>query len=389
MIAGASMRTVALLGSTGSVGASALQVLDELRETHRPVALVARRDADRIVEQALKHRPRVVGLEDAGAAKRAEARLRAEGIRVVAGTDAAVTILRDERPDVVVAAITGSAGLASSLEAARSGGVLALANKEALVMAGNLLLRAARASGTSIVPVDSEHSAIFQCLHGDAPRQVRRLFLTASGGPLVDTPRASFPEITPAQALNHPTWRMGPKITIDSATLMNKALEIVEARWLFDVAADAIEVVIHRQSIVHSMVEFVDGSILAQLGVPSMTVPIRYALAWPGRATTSSRYFDIERFSKLTFELPDRDRFPALSLGESAARLGGLAGTVLNAANEVAVAAFLAERATFDKITTTVARVLGEFEQVDDPNLEQILAADRWARAEAERCLST
>ncbi len=388
MIPRFTMRTVALLGSTGSVGTSALEVLDELHDSHRPVALVARGDARGIIEQARKYRPLVVGLFDRQAASAVEDALRGESIRVISGEDAAVDALRETRPQIVLAAITGAAGLASSLEAVRMGALLALANKEALVMAGHLLTRFARESGAKIVPVDSEHSAIFQALNGAAPTDVRRLFLTASGGPLVDLAKERFAAVTAKEALNHPTWKMGPKITIDSATLMNKALEIVEARWLFDVPAESIEVVIHRQSIVHSMVEFVDGSILGQLGVPSMTVPIRYALAWPQRARTRSNYFDLKRFSNLTFESPDRDRFPALALGERAARELGIAGTVLNAANEIAVARFLEGKTAFDRIPSTVARVLDGAEQVSDPSLAQILAADRWARTEAERCLT-
>jgi 1-deoxy-D-xylulose-5-phosphate reductoisomerase len=315
-------------------------------------------------------------------------RLAELGIEVFGGPDAATEVVRATESDVVVAAITGAAGLSSALETVRRGKRLALANKEALVMAGNLVTRLAAENGAEIVPVDSEHSAIFQALHGEPARSVRRLFLTASGGPFVDLPAASFQGVSPEQALQHPTWKMGPKITIDSATMMNKALEIVEAHWLFGTPPAAIEVLVHRQSIVHSMVEFHDGSILAQLGVPSMTVPIRYAIAYPERARTQENWFDIARFAKLTFEAPDPARFPALRLGARAASEGGLSGAVLNAANEVAVARFLARDIRFDRIAETVERVLDAMQNRTEPSLEEILAADRWARKEAERCLT-
>jgi 1-deoxy-D-xylulose-5-phosphate reductoisomerase len=382
------MRTVCILGSTGSVGKSSLRVLAELAATHRVEALVARGSVDELVAQALEFRPRIVGMIDESAARAARERLRPLGIEVVSGENAAVDVVRAAACDVVVAAITGAAGLASSLETVRQGKLLALANKESLVMAGGLLTRLARQTGAAIIPVDSEHSAIFQSLAGSSCSAVRRLYLTASGGPFVDLPAERFADVKPEAALVHPTWKMGPKITIDSATMMNKALEIIEARWLFDVGADRIDVLVHRQSIVHSMVEFIDGSILAQLGVPSMTVPIRYAVAWPDRAPTNDGYFDLARFARLTFEAPDHARFPALGLGARAAREGGLAGAALNAANEVAVSRFLEGRLRFDRIAITVEQVLDQLRNVPDPSLEEILEADRSARQEAERCLT-
>ena len=387
------MRTVAILGSTGSVGQSTLEVMPELRDTHRVSLLVAHRNASLVVSQARKFRPDLVALVDPAAAAVAEEELRGEGIPVHGGEHAAVEALREVDPDVVMAAILGAAGLQSALEAVRSGALLALANKEALVMAGNTLTRAARESGAKIVPVDSEHSAIFQAIQGEGGEQtssLRRLFLTASGGPFLDLPQAEFAAISPEQALRHPTWEMGRKITIDSATMMNKALEIIEARWLFDVPSERIEVLVHRQSIVHSMVEFVDGSILAQLGLPSMTVPVRYALSYPDRAATSRSYFDLDRFSRLTFERPDRDRFPAIDLGHEVAANLGLAGTALNAANEVAVRSFLERKSSFDSIPATVRTVLDRLDnRTDDPDLEEILATDSWAREEAEKCLKS
>lgn len=379
------MRTVCILGSTGSVGQSTLEVLTELRATHRVDALVARGSAERIIEQAKAWKPRIVGMTDPGAGRIVRDALVGHGIEVISGPQAAEEAVEAIRADVVVAAITGAAGLPAALAAAAQGGILAIANKEALVMAGRRVTDLAARHGTRIVPVDSEHSAIFQSLHGESHTAVRRLFLTASGGPFVDLPAVEFAAVSVERALKHPTWQMGPKITIDSATMMNKALEIIEARWLFDVPAASIEVLVHRQSIVHSMVEFVDGSILAQLGVPSMTVPIRYALAYPRRAETREQYFDLARFAKLTFEAPDDSRFPALRLGHHAAAAGGLAGCALNAANEVAVERFLARKISFSAIPEIVERVLDRVATDNDPDLEQILATDAWARENAAR----
>ncbi|MBL8768845.1 MAG: 1-deoxy-D-xylulose-5-phosphate reductoisomerase [Planctomycetes bacterium] len=382
------MRTISLLGSTGSVGRSAIAVLDELEATHRVVSLVAHTNTELLLKQAERLRPEVVGIVDQDAGRACEPKLRALGCRVIVGQDAAVLVLRERRPDLVLAAITGAAGLPSSLETVRLGATLALANKEALVMAGSPVMELARSTRASIVPVDSEHSAVFQSIGGEPIERVRRIFLTASGGPFADLPAASFATVTPEQALQHPTWQMGRKITIDSASMMNKALEIVEAHWLFGLDADRIDVLVHRQSVVHSMVEFVDGSILAQLGVPSMTVPIRYALSYPSRSNTREGYFDLAKFAKLTFEAPDLDRFPALRLGHEVARAGGLAGAVLNASNEVAVDAFLARRTSFDRIPAVAGDVLERMTNVAHPTLDQILAADAWAREETRRCLS-
>ena len=382
------MRTVSVLGATGSVGDSTFKVLRELPDSHRVVSMVARKNDARLVELAREWRPEVVGLVDESAAARAREALSAEGIEVLSGPDVAVEAIRATAPDQVVAAITGAAGLPSSLETVQRGAALLLANKEAMVMAGNLITRHAAETRAPIVPVDSEHSAIFQSIHGEPTSAVRRLFLTASGGPFVDRPAGTFAEVRLEEALKHPTWEMGRKITIDSATLMNKALEIVEARWLFDVPADTIDVVVHRQSIVHSMVEFIDGSILAQLGAPSMTVPVRVALGYPDRVKTESSYFDLERFAALSFEAPDHERFPALRLGHQVAETLGLAGTAMNAANEVAVDAFLNGATSFEQIAETVERVLDALDDVSDPDLEQIMAADAWARQEAGRCLT-
>jgi 1-deoxy-D-xylulose-5-phosphate reductoisomerase len=382
------MRRVHVLGSTGSIGRTAEQVLEELDGSHRIVGLSAGKDATRLLAQAERWRPVAVAVVDARAAAELRPHLERLGIRLIVGPDSSAQLVATVAADLVLNGITGAQGLAASFATLRRGTSLALANKESMVMAGPLLVREASRSGASILPVDSEHSAVFQCLRNEPPERVRRILLTASGGPFRTMPLRELEGVTPAQALRHPTWNMGEKITIDSATLLNKALEVVEARWLFGVSPDRIGVVVHPQSIVHSMVEFNDGSLLAQLGVPDMAVPIRVALAFPQRAPTRHSYFDLARFRTLTFEEPDLERFPGLDLGFRAARLGGTAGAVLNAANEVAVAAFLKGALPFPRITSTVAATLDRVPHVAEPTLEQVLAADRAARTEAAACCS-
>ncbi|MBL8842336.1 MAG: 1-deoxy-D-xylulose-5-phosphate reductoisomerase [Planctomycetes bacterium] len=380
------MKRVHLLGSTGSIGQTSERVLGELSTTHRVVGLASGRGGASFLAQVARMAPEAIAIADDDGAEAAARALRDQPIRVYGGANAAAQLVEAVPAEVVLNGITGARGLAASFAAVRRGADLALANKESMVMAGPLLARAAATTGSRILPVDSEHSAIFQCLHREPLRSVRRIVLTASGGPFRTTPAAELDHVTPAQALRHPTWTMGAKITIDSATLLNKALEVVEARWLFALPADQIAAVVHPQSIVHSMVEFCDGSILAQLGVPDMAVPIRFALAYPERSVTRDSYFDLARFKVLTFEEPDLARFPGLGLGFRAARAGGTAGAVLNAANEVAVAAFLDGALPFQRIATTVAAVLDAVPHVDEPTLEQVLAADAAARAEATAC---
>ena len=380
------MKRVHLLGSTGSIGRTSERVLAELGATHRVVGLAAGRDSAGLLAQCERWRPETVAVADSAAGEKTARSLEGRGIRVLVGEDAAERMVLEVDADVVLNGIGGARGLAASFAAVRRGGVLALANKESMVMAGPLLRREADRTGARILPVDSEHSAIFQCLRGESPEGVRNLILTASGGPFRTATLAELERATPEEALRHPTWSMGAKITIDSATLMNKALEVVEARWLFAIPPDQIKVLVHPQSIIHSMVEFRDGSILAQLGLPDMAVPIRHALCHPERGETRDSYFDLTRFRALTFEEPDAARFPALELGFRAARLGGTAGAVLNAANEVAVGAFLRHELPFQRIAPTVAAALDRMELVPDPTLAQVLAADRAARTEATAC---
>ncbi|MEW6741640.1 MAG: 1-deoxy-D-xylulose-5-phosphate reductoisomerase [Planctomycetota bacterium] len=381
------MKRVALLGATGSIGASTLEVLRECRATHRLVAAAACTRVEELARIAREFLPTHLAVGSAPA--RADlARQVDPTLAIHTGPDGLIAMLRESRPDLVLSGISGAAGLPAALEAVRLGTTLAIANKEPLVMAGPLVLREAQRSGAKVIPVDSEHSAIFQALHGERRQSVRRFLLTASGGPFRGWRAPDLATVTPQQALRHPTWNMGPKITVDSATLMNKALEIVEARWLFDEPPEKIEVLIHPQSIVHSMVEFTDGSILAQMGVPTMKVPIRFALSYPERGHTTESYFDLQRFACLTFEAPDTQVFPALNLGFEAARRGGTAGAVLNAANEVAVEAFLAGEIAFNRIAATVEAVLDKMPQRTNPDLETVLEADRKAREEALQCLT-
>lgn len=386
------VRRVLILGSTGSVGAGALDVARSLPDLFRVVGLAARRSADALVRQAAACGAEAIALEDEGAAEAARALARdvAPALRVLAGPDAATDLLALLDPDVVVQATVGAAALPATLAALRQPRLVALANKECLVMAGPLLLAAARASGATLVPVDSEHSAVFQCLRAGRAEEVERILLTTSGGAFRDRPLGELARATPEEALRHPTWKMGPRITVDSATMMNKALEVAEAVALFDVPPERIRVVLHPQSIVHSMVEFRDGSVVAQMSRPDMRLPILFAMAYPDRPLWEGVRFSIADFATLTFRDPDPARYPALELGFRAARAGGTAGAVLNAADEVAVDAFLAGRIPFPEIAARVARVLDRSIAAGggdrEPGLAAILAADAGARAEVLTC---
>jgi 1-deoxy-D-xylulose-5-phosphate reductoisomerase len=380
---------VAVLGATGSIGENALDVLRRHPERYRVVALLARRNLPLLVEQAREFRPDVVAVADEGLADELRTRLdqAAVAARVIAGAAAATELATLPEVHCVVAAIVGAAGLPSTLAAAAAGKRLLIANKEALVIAGPLVLAAARRSGGVIIPVDSEHNAIFQCLPetsrlGEAPQGVRRILLTASGGPFRDWSAAALENVTPEQACAHPTWNMGRKISVDSATLMNKGLELIEAALLFGLPPERVEVVIHRQSVVHSLVEYVDGSVLAQLGSPDMRTPIAHALAWPERIGSGVQFLDLLRVARLDFEAPDIVRFPCLALALDAARAGGEMPAVLNAANEVAVGAFLAGQLNFGGIPETCAGVMNSWGTIDGAReLPAILAADERARA--------
>ncbi len=381
---------VAILGATGTIGEHTLDVIARHPERFRAVALGARRDVGKLLAQCERFRPDYAALAEPQAAADLERALRQRGLptRVLAGPGALEHIAALPEAPAVMAGIVGAAGLASTLAAARAGQRLMIANKESLVMAGPLLLAQARASGAMLLPIDSEHNAIFQCLPpglapGCEPPGVRRILLTASGGPFLDWSAEQLATATPAQACKHPKWVMGRKISVDSATLMNKGLEVIEARILFGLAADRIGVVVHRQSLVHSLVEYVDGSLLAQLGSPDMRTPIAYALGWPERIDSGVQSLDLAQVGSLQFEPPDTVRFPCLSLAREAARVGGLAPAVLNAANEVAVAAFLEGRLNFCGISQVIETVVGAGPSGTATDLDSVLAADAVARERA------
>lgn len=375
------MKKVVLLGSTGSIGTSTLKVVEDLPDQLQLVGLAAGNNVELLTEQATRHRPLAVSLQDPS--KAAELAGRLPGVRVLSGNAGLVELATLPEADIVLIAIVGTAGLAPALAAIRAGKDIAVASKEILVMAGEIVMNEARTHGVKVLAVDSEHSAIFQCLDGKPPSSVRRLILTASGGPFRKTPKSEFARITVAMALKHPSWVMGRKITIDSATLFNKGLEMIEARWLFDIEMARVDVVVHPQSIVHSLVEYVDGSMIAQLSTPDMCLPIQYALCYPDRQRSERVQTNLAKLGTLTFEEPDQDRFPALGLARRAGEVGGTLPAVFNAANEVAVDAFLAGRLSFPGITELVTRVMTQHRVVEHPSLEQILEADRAARREA------
>jgi 1-deoxy-D-xylulose-5-phosphate reductoisomerase len=379
------MKKVVLLGSTGSIGTSTIKVAEDLPEQIQLIGLAAGNNAELLLEQTRKHQPGVISISDP--AKAAELRgLLGTRVEVHSGAEGLLKLATLPAADIVLIAIVGTAGLQPALEAIRAGKDIAVASKEILVMAGEIVMSEAREHGVRVLAVDSEHSAIFQCLDGKPTQSVRKLWLTASGGPFRDKsewPKERFPEITVERALKHPSWVMGRKITIDSATLFNKGLEMIEARWLFDIEMARVGVVVHPQSIVHSMVEFVDGSLLAQLSTPDMCLPIQYALTYPARAKSERVQTDFPRIGSLTFEEPDVGRFPSIELARRAGDIGGTLPAVLNAANEVAVEAFVNRQINFPQITEWVRRAMDAHQVVAHPSLDQILEADAWARREA------
>src|SRR5437867_3250331 len=376
------MKNVVLLGSTGSIGTSTIKVAEDLPDRVRLLGLAAGNNVDLLIEQTRKHRPEAISIMEPEKAKELRA-VFGTGTEVFSGAEGLVKLATLPGADIVVVAIVGTSGLKPALAAIRAGKDIAVASKEILVMAGEIVMSEARKQGVRVLAVDSEHSAIFQCLDGKPSSSIRKLWLTASGGPFRTTPKSDFPNITVERALKHPSWVMGRKITIDSATLFNKGLEMVEARWLFEVEIGRVSVVVHPQSVVHSMVEFIDGSMLAQLSTPDMCLPIQYALTYPERAPSERVQTSLARLGSLTFEEPDGERFPALALARKAGEVGGTLPAVLNAANEVAVEAFINRRITFPQIPETVRHTMDRHKVVAHPTLNQILEADAWARREA------
>ena len=378
------MRRLAILGSTGSIGVQALDVVARFPDRFEVVALAAGRNVERLVEQARRFRPRLIAAADPAAAATLRGLVPA-GTEVCSGDDGVVAAATHPDVDFVLAAIAGGAGLRSTAAAIAAGKDVGLANKESLVLAGELMMRLAAERGGAILPVDSEHSAIHQSLLGHNQAEVRRLILTASGGPLRGVPAEELAGVAPERALKHPTWSMGDKITIDSATLMNKGLEVIEARWLFDVEPARIDILVHPESIVHSMVEYIDGSVVAQLGISDMRGPISYALGHPDRLPLDLPSLDLARLGRLSFEPPDPGRFPAYRLAYRALELGGTAPAVLSGADEAAVAAFLGKRCAFTDIARLCAEVLEAHTVERLGSVEQALAASEWGRREAER----
>ncbi|MGD0959823.1 MAG: 1-deoxy-D-xylulose-5-phosphate reductoisomerase [Methylomonas sp.] len=390
------MKGICILGATGSIGVSTLDVVGRHPHLYKVVALTANGNIDLLYEQCMAHRPEYAVVVSAGKAEEFKQRIAASpiaDIRVLSGAEGLRQVAVLENVDAVMAAIVGAAGLMPTLAAAEAGKTIMLANKEALVMSGQIFLQAVKKSGAVLLPIDSEHNAIFQCMPagystGHTAKQVRRILLTASGGPFRKTPLADFPAITPAQAVAHPKWDMGRKISVDSATMMNKGLELIEACLLFNMPPEDIQVVIHPQSIIHSMVDYVDGSVLAQMGNPDMRTPIAYALAWPERFESGVTPLNLFEVAHMEFEQPDLQRFPCLKLAYQAIKAGGIMPTVLNAANEVAVQAFLDEQIRFVDISEIISACMAEFLPDSADSLESILKADHQARESSHNIMA-
>ncbi|ATH77629.1 1-deoxy-D-xylulose-5-phosphate reductoisomerase [Halomonas sp. C22] len=385
------VQQVTVLGATGSIGTSTLDVIARHPDRYRVYALTAHTSKEALLAQCREHRPRFAVLDDANDAEWLQQALAPTGIdtKVLSGPEALCDVASEPEVDTVMAAIVGAAGLLPALAAAEAGKRVLLANKEALVMSGALFMEAVERSGAILLPIDSEHNAIYQCLPSEhrgglAKHGVRQLLLTASGGPFRGWAAADIAKVTPEQACAHPNWSMGRKISVDSATLMNKGLELIEACWLFDAAPEQVQVVVHPQSVIHSMAAYDDGSVIAQLGNPDMRTPIAYGLAWPERIDAGVEALDLFQVARLDFEAPDEALFPCLRLAREAIQKGGAAPAILNAANEVAVDAFLTETIGFSEIAEVVAAVMAQPYQGDAASLEQVLNADRWAREQAE-----
>lgn len=376
------MKQIAVLGSTGSVGLNALRIVRTHPDQFQVTALAVRKSAEELYKQALEFKPSLVCLYESEKVEWLTTKLKPYGIRVTTGDEGLVAVSTLRGLDVVLFAVVGAVGLKPILAAVRAGKSVAVANKEPLVMAGGLLMKEAKRCKANVFPVDSEHSALWQCLEGHSSESVKKLILTSSGGPFRKR-TGDFKNITPREALKHPCWKMGPKITIDSATMMNKGLEVIEAVNLFGMPSEKIDVLIHPESIIHSMVEFVDGSHLAHLGVTDMRLPIQYALSYPDRLVNHLPTLDLARVSRLHFEKANTRRFPCLELGYSASRSGGTMPAVLNAANEIAVASFLGHEIGFTDIPRVIEKTMDKHRTIQSPGLEAVLDADQWARERA------
>lgn len=376
-------RRIAILGSTGSIGTQALDVIREQHAFFTVEILTAHSNATLLIQQAKEFKPNAVVIGDESKFQEVKDALWNDDIKVFAGREALCQIVESTEVDIVLTAMVGAAGLEPTVRAIRSGKMIALANKETLVVAGEMVTKLAREHAVNIYPVDSEHSAIFQCLVGEWDNPIEKIILTASGGPFRGWSREALSAVTKAQALKHPNWSMGAKITIDSSTLMNKGLEVIEAKWLFHLQPEQVEVIVHSQSIIHSMVQFQDGSIKAQMGLPDMKLPIQYALGYPKRLPAAFPRFDFTQYPALTFEAPDKETFRCLQLAYDAMRIGGTAPCVMNAANEIAVQAFLEDRIGFLEIPTLIEGMMESMEIIQQPTLEDFIEIDRATRAKA------
>ncbi len=380
-------KNIAILGSTGSIGTQTLDVISEYPDRLYPSLLTANRNVDLLIEQALKFKPRRVVIAQSDCYSKLHDALAGEPIEVMCGQQAIADAAAADDVDIVVTAMVGYSGLAPTISAIKAGKTIALANKETLVVAGELITRLVKQYGSRLVPVDSEHSAIFQCLVGEDPESVDKLILTASGGPFRTRPKEELYGVTRADALNHPNWSMGAKVTIDSASMMNKGFEMIEARWLFGIPSERIEIVVHPQSIVHSMVAYSDGSVKAQLGLPDMRLPIRYALNYPERLPSACRKMSVADYANLTFEAPDREKFPLLDMAFDAIHRGGNVPCALNAANEIAVAAFLADRIGFMQMPEVVAEAVARNRFIASPTYDDYVATNAEIRKIAEELI--
>ncbi len=377
-------KKIAILGSTGSIGVSALKVVQKLKPSLPIVGLTAYRNAKELAKQIKTFKPKMAAILDWKFFPDLKALTKGSSTQILAGEEGVAAVAAESGADLVLSAIVGAAGLKPTLAAIEKGKDIALANKEPMVMAGEVVTKAAKKSGSKILPVDSEHCAIFQCLAGNpSPKEIHKILLTASGGPFRSLDKKHFSRIKLKDALNHPTWRMGPKITIDSATLMNKGLEVIEAHYLFNAPFGKIDIVVHPESIIHSMVEYIDGSIMAQLGTTDMRIPIQYAFTYPHRVESPVKRLDLAQIGRLRFEKPDRQKFPCVDLAYEAGEKGGTYPAVLNAANEVAVNRFLNEKIPFTGIPKIISHTLRKYRPLTNGNLDGILKADRWAREEA------
>ncbi len=373
-------KRITILGSTGSIGKNALKVIDSLGSDYDLVAISAHKNVKLLAEQIHKYKPAYAAIADPSCYEELKKVVSGSATKILCGPDSLVELAGLSEVDTVITAVVGAAGLAAVLEGAKTGKLLAIANKEPLVIAGELLMKTARSNGARIMPIDSEHSAIFQAMQAGNADEVQKIILTSSGGPFRNATAAEIQSATLEDALNHPTWDMGPKITIDSATMMNKALEVIEARWLFDVPVEKIDVLIHPESIVHSMVEFIDGSVVAQLGTPDMCLPIQYSLTYPERKKGITSHLDLTKLGSLNFATPDLELFPALRIGFEVAKKGGSSPVVFNAANEAAVEHFLSGKIRFVQIVELINAALEDHTEVNSLSLDELLERDKWAR---------